>query len=446
MSSLDSIVNVQITRETSVPTRQGFGEGAFVSEDAVFSPFIQQYASALDVSTDALAGAETVKAANLYFGQEIRPVKLYVIKKGEDRAHVQLVTFVGDFVVDNTIDMSVDGNAIAQVPWNTNTDTTLADVATAIAALGDVVTAVEDTVTRTILVTGAVVNNPIPITNIVVAAGASQTTGSVATTVYADEEQTYLQSIQRAQLVNDDWYALAIQSKAKADQQAVASYVLTLIKLFFYSTTTVEGLTEGDATDIGSLLKAQSNFRAIGLFSEFSSANHPEMAFMGGQLPKLPGAITWAYKALAGVTVDTYNTTQKSVLLGKNYNTYTTIGGLNITEEGKTAEGEFIDIIRGTDFIQVRMQEAVYALLVNADKVPFTDSGIAQVENEMRAVLRLATNQGILSADPEFTVTVPLAADVSIADKGNRLLPDMEFTGTYAGAIHKVSIQGVLSL
>jgi hypothetical protein len=64
----------------------------------------------------------------------------------------------------------------------------------------------------------------------------------------------------------------------------------------------------------------------------------------------------------------------------------------------------------------------------------------------MDAVLRRATVLGILAADPAYEITAPDASEVSVADKGNRLLPDMEFTGTYAGAIHKVEIQGVLSL
>ena len=64
----------------------------------------------------------------------------------------------------------------------------------------------------------------------------------------------------------------------------------------------------------------------------------------------------------------------------------------------------------------------------------------------MKASLRAAVNQGILAADPAPTVTVPKVADVSAADKTARLLPDMKFTGTLAGAIHKVTITGVVSV
>lgn len=445
--SLDSIVSVQISRETSVPTRTGFGTGAFVSEDAVFEPFIKSYASLTEVASDSLAGAETVKAATLYFSQEIRPEKLYVIKKGADLPHIQVITFAGEFVTANSIDIDVDG-ATVNTPFDTDSDTTLANIASNLAGEAAVGTAVEDTAANTITVTGAVVNDNVLIENILVSGGASQTTGSVATTQYQDETQTYVESITRAQNLSggDDWYALAIQSKDKAEQEPVSDYIQALTKLFFLSTNEAAAKDAGDATDIGSLLQAKTNDRTAGLFSEDAAADHPELGLMGGQLPKDPGSLTWAFKTISGVPVDDLTTTELSALRGKNYVTYTTQGGLNITQDGKTLGGEFIDVMRGVDFIQVRMQEAVFALLANEQKVPFTDPGIASVENEMIAVLDVAEGQGILAADPKYTTTVPKAADVSIVDKGNRTLPDMKFEGTLAGAIHKVTIQGVVSL
>jgi hypothetical protein len=445
MSSLDSIVSVQITRETSVPTRQGFGEGAFVSEDAVFEELIKIYTSNTYVQNDDLAGAETKKAATLYFSQEVRPPKFYVIKKGRDLEHIQVITFAGEFITGNSIDIDVDG-ATVTTPFNSDSDTTLTDMASNIQGEAGVGTAVANTTDNTITVTGAAVNDEVLLENLEVTGGAAQTTGVISLSQMYDEVKTYVESITRAQLVNDDWYALAIQSKDKAEQEPVADYVETVTKLFFLSTNDANAYDAGDATDIGSLLKAKSLDRTACLYSADAASDHPEMAFMGGQLPKDPGSITWAYKELSGVPVDTLTSTQKSALLGKNYNVYTKIAGLNVTEEGKVAGGEFIDIIRGTDWIAVNMQADVYTVLANADKVPFTNDGIAQVQNAMDAVLRRATVLGILAADPAYEITAPDASEVSVADKGNRLLPDMEFTGTYAGAIHKVEIQGVLSL
>jgi hypothetical protein len=215
------------------------------------------------------------------------------------------------------------------------------------------------------------------------------------------------------------------------------------VKLFFMSSADANMLNPADATDIASLLKAKTYDRSITLYSA-DAANHPELGYMGGQLPKDPGSITWAYKAIKGAVVDTINSGEKSAVQGKNGNTYTTVAGLNVTEEGKVASGEFIDVMHGIDFITARLKENIFALLANVDKVPFTDQGIASIENEVRGVLQQAVGQSIIAEG--YTVTVPAAADVPKADKGNRLLPNVKFNAVLAGAIHKTEIYGTLTL
>ena len=51
---------------------------------------------------------------------------------------------------------------------------------------------------------------------------------------------------------------------------------------------------------------------------------------------------------------------------------------------------------------------------------------------------------GFLTNDPEPTVTAPLVQDVSAIDKSNRLLPDVKFAATTAGAIQSVEIRGTI--
>lgn len=445
--SLDSIVTVTITRQTKTPSRAGFGTGAFVSEGAVFQELIKEYEDIDAVNADVTAGwldADAQTAAQRYFGQTNAPEKLYIIKKGADRAHVQEIVFEGAFVVDNSISIDIDGTPVV-TPWNTDTDTTLQDIATNIALEAGVATAVADTDARSILVTGASVNTEVLIENIVVTLGASQTTGSVTLIAYFDEVQTYVESITRAQLVNDDWYGLCIESKDKVEQEPVADAIEPLTKFFAYSTADDDAKDAAVADDILSLLQAKSYDRSLGLFSA-DAENHPEMGWIGGQLPKDPGSITWAYQTIAGAVVDTTATldaTGKSAVDDKNGNTYTTTAAVNLTEEGKVASGEWMDIIRGIDFIVARMQEFVFALKINEEKVPYTDDGIASIENEMRRALRLGVNNTIITED--YTVTVPAAADIPAADKANRILEGMEFTAILAGAIHKTRIEGTLT-
>ena len=234
--SLDSIVKVTISKQTSTPTRAGLGLGAFVSEGAVFEGYIKAYSSITEVNADVDAGlldADAQTAAQRYFGQDNAPPRMYIIKKGADLDHIQLITFDGEFVTANSIALKVDGVEIGPVAFDTDSDTTLGNLATAIAAEAGVDTAVADTGANSITVTGAAINVEVVLSDLAVTGGAAQPAGVISLVQYPDEVQTYVESISRAQQVIDDWYGLAIESKALADQEAVADAIAPLTKLFF---------------------------------------------------------------------------------------------------------------------------------------------------------------------------------------------------------------------
>lgn len=116
------------------------------------------------------------------------------------------------------------------------------------------------------------------------------------------------------------------------------------------------------------------------------------------------------------------------------------------------ASGEYIDVIRGRDWLTARLRERIFGLLANVRKVPYTQGGIDQVVSQVDAQLREGIGAGYLSGDiPEgqelpFIVTAPEIGDISQADKIARLLPDVAFTATLAGAIHAVEINGTIQV
>ena len=167
------------------------------------------------------------------------------------------------------------------------------------------------------------------------------------------------------------------------------------------------------------------------------------------------GEETWALKPLSAVTPSKLNSTFIKKLEGANISYVLTVASKNITQGGKTSGGEWIDVIRFRDWLQNDMQVRVVNLLITyKGKVPYTDGGIALVQNQMIASLKDGQRYGGIcpteydedgNENPGFVTSVPLAANITATQKASRKLVDVSFTARLAGAIHMVTIKGTLT-
>jgi hypothetical protein len=249
-------------------------------------------------------------------------------------------------------------------------------------------------------------------------------------------------------LYDNDWYCLLIDSNSAAEIAAAAAWVQSNTKIFVCQTmdSTVASTTNAaDTSSIADTLEDASYDRTM-MFYHKTGGEYVAAAMAGRALPETPGSITWAYKQLSSVSSQDLTTNEMSNLEDKNVNFLSTLAGVAITRYGTSMEGEYMDVMRGTDHLAARIQERVYTLLVNSDKLSYTDKGIQAVRGEILAQLQVGVSNGFLASDPEPTCTVPRAVDVSAADKAARTLNDVTFRATLAGAIHRVAIEGELNL
>jgi hypothetical protein len=263
---------------------------------------------------------------------------------------------------------------------------------------------------------------------------------------------TALTAIQAA---SSNWYAwMIIPPGTYADDvKAAALWNNSQKKLFFCASGSTAVLSSAISTDLASVFKTASYDRTSVFYHQAaqdatptpSTISYPEAGWPGEALPYDPGSQTWAYKTISLLTASTLTTTQQTTVRGKNCNFYTQKGGVNVTLDGVVSSGEYIDIIRGLDWLESSLETAVFSNLVNTRKIPFTDSGISIIENTIRGVLLDAAAQGLITED-SIVVTVPLASSVSTANKIARILPDVEFSATLQGAIHTIQISGVVSV
>lgn len=161
------------------------------------------------------------------------------------------------------------------------------------------------------------------------------------------------------------------------------------------------------------------------------------------------------------MSYDALTSTQSQAILNKNGSTFEPIRNLSITLGGKVAAGEWLDIIRGRDWLEEQIKLEVFRLQIQPTKLGYTDNDIQKIAARVAKVLDRATVNGFLAPDeyiedqfgeitgvnPGYVLTVPLASSVSTNDRANRVFkPAQMFKARVAGAIHLVEINGEIGV
>ena len=246
---------------------------------------------------------------------------------------------------------------------------------------------------------------------------------------------------------DDDFYAITIESREKADLALVGTWANSNKKFFF-----------GGSDDI-TALDSRNVDREAYLIHDNADTDYPECAWVGREIPKQPGSNTWKWKTLSGQNASTFTSTELSTIRANNGQALQSQAGAIFTNEGKTTSGEYIDIIIGQDWVEDQLNIGLLGLFLRNDKVAMDDVGIAQIEGVVRDVLKRAGDNKIIAAavseaDLEksddklyiYQVTVPLRADISVADRAARTLTGVKFVYTTSGAIHHTTITGLIEV
>jgi len=433
MSTTDGIVTVNISTAGPSISRVGFSTINVFGTNKAFSTLSKRFANNTEVLSLFLSTDPEAIAASDIFAQNPTVPDILISRRAT--SDVTTITVKTPAIDNIDYTCTIDGTVFTFNSGGSATEDTIAvGLVAAIEAGSGVVTASGAASPYTLTADASGVAYSVKV-------DANQS--SAFTTI--DTNANDLANIDEE---DDDWYGLVATSRVEQDQLDVASWVEGELKFFATASddTDIPDTTDAaDTTTLAAQFKALSYRRTELIYHTKASTEFIDAANLGKILPLDPGSYTKKFKNLASVTVDKLSTSQKTNITAKNANHYTTVAGLNILREGVVSVGEFIDVIIFVDWLQVRMEERIFVTLTNTPKVPFTDPGIAAIEADIVAQLQDGVAVGGLAADPPFTVTVPLAADISAVDKAARILniPDA-FQGTLAGAIHFVTINGNL--
>lgn len=256
---------------------------------------------------------------------------------------------------------------------------------------------------------------------------------------YADTPTALTTALNTLIKSHNDFYYLVCPEQGQAEVTALAEWANTQDKIY--------GVTVASQA-IATALKDKYDNTFVVVHNEPTS--YVAEGLISACAPKLIGSYTWTFKNVAGVPGASFDATEVNAIHESNASTYLEEMGMLVNTKGVVTSGEYIDNIQATHFIKSRMAESVFRLLATKDKVPYTDAGIALVVAEVENVLKQAYNQGIIADDeagnPMYSIDVPKRADIPANTRASRVLPDVNWTATIAGAIEKVTIKGTLTV
>lgn len=439
MGNLSDIVTVNISLLTAAVKQAGFGIPLVVDYHTRFAERIRFYADTDGMLTDGFTVNDAAfKAVGACFAQTPQPKLVAVGRRALAPTSKVEITPIAVNSLLYEVEVTDRAGKTGTASYTSDGTATVAEITaglkTAIDALACSLTVVDGTTKITITETGGAGKwfgcKARDLTNLLVQQ--THVDPGIATDLAA------------IKLVDSTWYGLGLTTSSPAEITALGVFTETNKKQALQDSQDSDVIGSGTG-DIASTLKTATEYRTSIEFHNDSRV-FAAFALFGAVYPNDPGSVTFKFRQCAGIPAVPLTSTHLVNLRAKNANSFVDMGGVTISLEGKSAAGEFCDVIRDRDWFESRMQTRVYSALLNAKKIPYTDNGIATIEGLIRAQMVEGVTSGFLSDSPPFVVTVPKAADISNVDKAARNLTGLKFSATIAGAVHAVTITGTVTL
>lgn len=444
------IVNVDITLNTAGTTREGFGLPLFLASTDNFEERVRGYTSLTEVAEDFGEDTAAYKAAKQLWSQTPKATQLYI-----GRRAMQYTVSIPDEVTESTdysLTVAVGGGVSQPYRYTAQAEDTALIVLTQFKEQIEADPTIKDDVTINVTGTGS------SATMIVTKSGdndfvkVTSTTNTVSIAgITADTAATALAAIEK---YSTDWYFISAEDRATQFVLAMASEIQARKKIFFTANSDVAALQGTElalASDVPAQLAKSMYTRTVCLWHHTASHDYPEMAYVAYGAPYDAGSIAWGNAQLTGVEASLQpanqrplTSIQKSALDVRHCNFIDLDGGVPVVRRGITSGGEWIDIIRGVDWLESDVKSSLRDLLINqkGGKITYDDTGITRIRQVIETSLQRAVNRNFLSS---YTVNVPKASQVALADKKARILKDVTFAGILAGAILDVNLKGTVA-
>lgn len=460
---LSDHVNVSISIQASSLRLPGFGTPLILatpgSQPSGFTDRRRIYTEAEQLLDDAWSSSSSVYLQALAaFSQRPRVRQVMVGRRDAAVAHVWTVAITAG--TNGTYTITINGTAVTHVASGQTAAQISAALRTLLASHPDVtggfisVTGSDPNIILTALTAG------IPIV--------ASVSGPAITLTETTPNHGIPEDLVLINEADPDWYGLLIPEQDRQHiVRAVAPTIEAQNRIAAMMSTQGAILSApynpaSITADIASELHGLGYMRTT-LWYHSSATQFVAAALLGRMLATNPGAETWKFKQLAGISAVALTGTQRTNLLSKSANSVEDVAGRRITFEGTMASGEWIDVIHGVDKLYSRIQELIFSAQLRSGKIPYTQQGLNQIGNIVQGALEEMTTSpgggpGLIAKSrtlddgtvesPAYTVTVPNIGSIDSATRETRVIPSgnpVSFEGALAGAIHLANVVGTVS-
>ena len=468
--SITNVVDVNILIAPKAKALQSFGKLVFVTDESPKVPLagtIFSYSGIEAVADEWELTSEVYKGATTFYGQN--PSGSFMVALAAAAATPAVLTGgsaeLADIQAITAGGFTIQVNGMAQNI--TDVDFSGASTLTAAAAiLEGELTGVKVTVSGTSFVlttqaigTGASIS--------VATAGISGTAAALALTTMTGAAVTAavvpespVEALTKAADTDPSFYGIVLHSVWRDVDEAieVAEFAQASRRVFFNTTNNADTLVKGNATSIAARIKAKSLQRTLSHYSSHEE-EYPSAAIAGRAfLVNFEGTnttITLNLKVIAGVTVEKLRQSQLDALRKVNCNAVVDIAGTYVYSDSRMGDGTWFDAVHGVDWLQNRIETGIFnRLYTTTTKIPYTDTGVTIILAEIeQALIQGRTNGLIAPGNNTAGEYLPLGykieyiptAQVSQADKSNRVYKGITFEAVGAGAMHQVVVSGTFN-
>ena len=172
-------------------------------------------------------------------------------------------------------------------------------------------------------------------------------------------------------------------------------------------------------------------------------------ALVGETSGRTAGSFTYKFKTLKGVVAEDMTDTALNALHEAGAIGYVTKAGDDITSEGISQSGKYIDITDSIDYVIQNIEYRVQKVFNTNAKVAYDDNGIALLRAAVTGALQDAANNGIIAVTEtgayDYSVTFQPRSATTEADRASREYKYGSFRFALAGAIHYCEVYGEIT-